>query len=373
MNGFGFSTLSRSGSSWTAAIPTGLLVTVLSETSIKLDWTNVDTKGDGVSIERSTDGVNYSEIDTVALGIATFTDTGLSGNHFYYRVKSYKGTKQSNPSTAVVNAAPLCLWDGHTIGWYESHDTSTITKDVSNNVSIWWDKLNNLRTLGPELSSGSTLVNGIYKITAREANHFYVGDNIGDTFCAVGAYALDANNKVQKYVGNHLGNGVVNNMPLWSTDGLTFDHVSDYMRTNKITYNQPSMNYMVLKQVSWTNAGNIFGGFDPPTNPLINQNGSTPSILAYAGGGSPSSNELAVGDFGVIRCLFNGANSKLQVNANAAKTGNFGAANMEGISIAYRDANFGHIQVKCVISRDCVEDAGDETAIYNYVSSTVFF
>lgn len=77
--------------SWTPQIPTDLTLTVISDTSIQLDWVNVDTTGDGVSIERSTDGVAYSEIDTVALGVDTFTDTGLSaGTLYYYRIRAFK-------------------------------------------------------------------------------------------------------------------------------------------------------------------------------------------------------------------------------------------------------------------------------------------
>ncbi len=52
-------------------------------------------------------------------------------------------------------------------------------------------------SLGAELNSGTLAVNSWYSITATQANYFYTGSAIGDTFQATAATALDANNKVQ--------------------------------------------------------------------------------------------------------------------------------------------------------------------------------
>lgn len=76
---------------WAAEAPTGLSATVVSDTEITLNWTNVDTTGDGVSIERSTDGVTYAEVDTVALGVAEYVNTGLTaGTLYYWRIRAFK-------------------------------------------------------------------------------------------------------------------------------------------------------------------------------------------------------------------------------------------------------------------------------------------
>jgi len=83
---------SRGGQSWSSLAPTLLSATVISDTRIDLAWTNNDTTGDGVSIERSTDGITYAEIDTVALGVAAYSDTtGLAiDTIYYYRVRAFK-------------------------------------------------------------------------------------------------------------------------------------------------------------------------------------------------------------------------------------------------------------------------------------------
>jgi hypothetical protein len=52
-------------------------------------------------------------------------------------------------------------------------------------------------TLGGELAAGALTVGVWYSITATEANHFFVGCAIGNTFLAAATTGLDANNKVK--------------------------------------------------------------------------------------------------------------------------------------------------------------------------------
>jgi len=77
---------------WTTRTPTLLVLTVLSDTEIQLDWTNgADEDYDGLSVERGTDGVAFAEIDTVIATDETYTDTTCSaGTLYYYRVRAYK-------------------------------------------------------------------------------------------------------------------------------------------------------------------------------------------------------------------------------------------------------------------------------------------
>jgi hypothetical protein len=77
--------------SWAALAPTSLVATVISDTEIDLSWTNNDTTGNGVSVERGTNGITFAEITTVALGVASYNNTGLTGNTtYYYRVRAFK-------------------------------------------------------------------------------------------------------------------------------------------------------------------------------------------------------------------------------------------------------------------------------------------
>ena len=61
-------------------------------TTSYLTWEVDTTIGVKTYIERSTDGINYSEIDIVVDGITTYTDTGLTpGTTYYYRLRLEKG------------------------------------------------------------------------------------------------------------------------------------------------------------------------------------------------------------------------------------------------------------------------------------------
>jgi hypothetical protein len=74
---------------WT--LPPENVVCSLDGSDIQIDWDDVANNEDGYSIERSTDNVNFAEIDTVADGVETFTDdtVGLS-TQYYYRLRAFK-------------------------------------------------------------------------------------------------------------------------------------------------------------------------------------------------------------------------------------------------------------------------------------------
>jgi len=77
--------------------PSDLTATAINETQIDLSWTDNSPNEDGFSIERSTDGVIFAEIDTVGTDVTTYSDTGLTrGTTYYYRVRAFK---QQGPTT----------------------------------------------------------------------------------------------------------------------------------------------------------------------------------------------------------------------------------------------------------------------------------
>jgi hypothetical protein len=83
----------QSGSSyWATRFPSGLIATVISSTEIDLSWTNNGVVNyTGVSIEQSTDGINYSEVATAIAGATTKAIIGLTeGTSYYFRVRYYK-------------------------------------------------------------------------------------------------------------------------------------------------------------------------------------------------------------------------------------------------------------------------------------------
>jgi len=111
---------------WTTRTPTALILTALSPTSIRAAWTNAGTGFDGHSIELSTDGVAFTEEDTVLIGTNTLDITGLdSGTLYYVRVRAYKETEYS-PYCDIVSEETISL-PSQIANLYAWYDPSQLT------------------------------------------------------------------------------------------------------------------------------------------------------------------------------------------------------------------------------------------------------
>jgi len=168
--------------------------------------------------------------------------------------------------------------------------------------------------------------------------------------------------------GNDLVQGTGADQPVWSSDGILFDGVSDFMKvTAGFLYPQPEMIYIVVKQISWSSFDRFFDGDVGDRNQLIQTDG-TPNLIMRSSGSS-TSDSLALNTFGIVRSLTNGANSTFQINDNTLI--NWIATNfaMNGFVLGARGsvANFSNIQVKEVILRNVDDTDATEEAIYLYL------
>jgi hypothetical protein len=307
-----------SGIVFDALAPSTLLLTVISGTQINLAWTINSVNADGHSIERSLDNITWAEITTVIGVTATYNNTGLTnGLIYYYRVRAYKGTQYSSYLT-TANATTwtvgeIIIRSGNTVAWYDSADLTTVTKDGSNLVSRWNDKL----------ASGHDLI----QATAT-------------------------------------------NQPLWSSDGILFDGSDNYMRTATFSLVKPEFIYIVFKLLVWQ-AGNrrVFDGFTDGGGALVIH--TSPNMYGYAGSWSTPNTGLPVGIFCIVRILFNGVSSKLIVNATTPISDNFGSNDMAGFILGAEGniTSYSNIQVKEIICRNVSDSSGDEAAIYAYLKA----
>jgi hypothetical protein len=305
-----------------AQAPTILILSVISGTQIDLTWTsNSASIEDGFSIERSTDNIIWGVVGTNTTNDVTYSDTTCaSGTLYYYRVNAYKGSVFSlytNTTSATTwTAGEVAIRTGNTLGWYIASDLTTITKDASDRVSAWNDKLASGRNL---LQAGA--------------------DNI---------------------------------KPVWSINGLTFDGVRQYIKAAAFTYNQPELIYIVFKMITWTSSDYIFEGNTHDVGAFW-EYGGTNGITGYAGTAyAPSNYDLTLDTFGIVRVSFNGASSFTQVNAGTPVVVNFGAGNMGGFTLGSRSdgaATFSNILVKEIILRNITDSSGDQTSIYNYLKA----
>ena len=71
------------------AAPTNLTATVPAALQIKLTWTDNANNEEWFKIERSTDGVNYTQIDVASANATSYVDTTVvPGTTYYYRVRA---------------------------------------------------------------------------------------------------------------------------------------------------------------------------------------------------------------------------------------------------------------------------------------------
>jgi titin len=77
--------------------PSNLVATSISSSQINLSWQDNSTDETGFKIERKTGSGYYYQIATVGAGVTSYSNTYLSASTtYYYRVRAYKGTLNSN-------------------------------------------------------------------------------------------------------------------------------------------------------------------------------------------------------------------------------------------------------------------------------------
>jgi len=166
---------------------------------------------------------------------------------------------------------------------------------------------------------------------------------------------------------NHLLQATGTNQPLWSANGVLFDGIDNFMKCVAFTWNQPEFLYLVMKQVTWTNADRIWDG-NTLTSVMCYQQGVTPNLGVYSGTTQLNNTNLAINTWGIVRVLYNGAGSKFIINNTTPVTGNAGTNSAAGFTLGADGNNlqFSNIQVKEIINR--VSTLG-EAAIYAYLAT----
>jgi len=163
------------------------------------------------------------------------------------------------------------------------------------------------------------------------------------------------------------GNDLITGAALWTANTLLFNGTGQYLKTGAIAaMSQPTMIYMIVKQVSWISGDYMFDG-NSTSSGMIWQNPTSPGIQAYAGTISPTNNNLAVDTWGIVRVLYSGANSKLIVNNTTPTTWNCGTKDMGGFTLGGKADNSGHwanTQKKDIIAMPSTES---EAEIYAWL------
>ncbi len=98
-----------SATTQTLAAPTSLTATPVSSSRINLAWTDNASNEAGFALERSTDGVSFTQIAWPGANVTSFANLSLASGAYSYRVRAYEGSNSSgfsNVASATTLAPP---------------------------------------------------------------------------------------------------------------------------------------------------------------------------------------------------------------------------------------------------------------------------
>lgn len=85
------------------ANPSGLSASGISTSEIDLAWIDRSNNESGFYVDRSSDGINYSQVATLAANTTSYRDVSLIANTlYYYRVRAWSGSGLSNYSNVAT-------------------------------------------------------------------------------------------------------------------------------------------------------------------------------------------------------------------------------------------------------------------------------
>jgi len=91
------------------AAPTGLTANAIDCNRIDLGWTDNSDNETSFKIERSTNGVNFSQIDTVGADVTAYSDTtAAESTTYWYRVRASNSGGDSGYTNTASAATPAC-------------------------------------------------------------------------------------------------------------------------------------------------------------------------------------------------------------------------------------------------------------------------
>lgn len=157
--------------------------------------------------------------------------------------------------------------------------------------------------------------------------------------------------------------------PTYGGDSVYFDGTGNIL-TDTFTLDQPFTVYMVCTQLLWNSGDQLFDGADEYST-FVEQSGTTPDVKMNASSYSAANSDMILNTKVILRVVFNGASSKIQVNEETAVSGNYGSDNAGGFTLGGApNGNYGcRISVNEVIIVDADDSDSDEQLVMDYLNN----
>jgi fibronectin type 3 domain-containing protein len=128
--------------------PTFTSIEPVSDTQIKITWSDRNASEDGFKLERSVDSVNYTQIAAPAKGSSTYVDQNLKpGTKYIYRIRAYKGANNSTYSFPIIANAQE-KFDPQYSSKKPTKTGGWISDAYPNRIDVMWDRRNQIYYVG---------------------------------------------------------------------------------------------------------------------------------------------------------------------------------------------------------------------------------
>jgi hypothetical protein len=173
------------------ATPTSLTARASSSTSVTVTWSDASSNETGFKLERSTDGVAYTEIATLGAGSTSYSNTGLSARtNYWYRVRAYNSAGNSAysnvssvttpdvappPPSAPTSVAAVNGGNGSaTVSWVDASSNETkfeVRRETWNSKRSVWGSATAVATVTSGITSIVDLSGtGTFRYSVRAVN-----------------------------------------------------------------------------------------------------------------------------------------------------------------------------------------------------------
>lgn len=162
------------------------------------------------------------------------------------------------------------------------------------------------------------------------------------------------------------------NLGLNGHDTLKFNGINQCGRVVIATLGQPLTAYVAVKQITWTFANIILNSGNGITQFAMSQANVSPETTVYAGNILISNPNVVLNTFDIITGVWNGANSEIRTNNNAAVIGN---ANLQNGNLTFDVATraglggYGNIETAYIILRSAADNTATQNIFINFLKN----
>lgn len=191
----------------------------------------------------------------------------------------------------------------------------------------------------------------------------------------VAIYDGDVNLSAANWRDNAGGNQITFfNAPTYNAAGLNghgtilFDGINQYGNSTTPVINTPYTLYLVMKQITWTNADFIFSDGTTAPNLQLIQLIASPNIRTGNTGGILQTTDLIIDTYGIVTVVMNGDKSMLRVDLNNPIIAIGDSDPRNGITLAANTllSVFGNIEVAFMIMRNVADPIYVQNNFINY-------